>query len=351
MFKIFNNEEVRDFMFEFVDKNSAEFDAFAASHPNGNFLQAPFWSEIKNTWGNEYIISRDENGKVRGTMLLLIKKVPKLPYTFLYAPRGPVCDPSDFDALRDMIDAVKQVAKQRKGYVFKCDPSFLMSDESFKQNAEKLGLHIIPSGKNFEGIQPNFVFRLDIQNKTYDELFEAFHSKTRYNIRLAGRKGVTVRRGDKSDLPAFHEIMKITGTRDRFSIRPLEYFERMYDVMADGHLRLYCAELDGKMIAATIAIYYGDKVWYLYGASSNEHRNVMPNYLLQEAMIKWALEKQCRIYDFRGVSGDMSPENPLYGLYRFKSGFSGELVQFVGECEMVFKPLVKKAADIAAKIL
>lgn len=338
-------------MFEFTNKNSAEFNEFAASHPNGNFLQAPFWSDIKTGWDSEYILSRGDDGSVRGTMLLLIKKVPKLPYTFLYAPRGPVCNPDDKEALRDMLDAVKQVAKEHKGYIFKCDPSFLISDERFKNNAESLGLKIKPSGKNFEGIQPNFVFRLDIQDKTYDELFDAFHSKTRYNIRLAGRKGVTVRRGDKSDLPAFHEIMKVTGVRDHFSIRPLEYFERMYDVMSDKYLRLYCAELDGKMIAATIAIYYGDKVWYLYGASSNEHRNVMPNYLLQEAMIKWALEMKCRIYDFRGVSGDMNPDNPLYGLYRFKSGFSGELVQFVGECEMIFKPLVKKAADIAAKIL
>lgn len=338
-------------MFEFTDKNSEDFDLFASTHENGNFLQAPFWSEIKKGWDSEYIISRDDNGKVRGTMLLLIKKVPKLPYTFLYAPRGPVCDPDDLDALKDLIDAVKVVAKKRKGYIFKCDPSFLISDEKFKANAEKVGLKIKPSGKNFEGIQPNFVFRLDVENKTYDELFEAFHSKTRYNIRLAGRKGVTVRQGDKSDLPAFHEIMKVTGQRDRFSIRPLHYFELMYDVMATENLRLYVAELDGKMIAGTIAIYYGDKVWYLYGASSNEHRNVMPNYLLQEAMIKWSLEKQCKIYDFRGVSGDMSPDNPLYGLYRFKSGFSGELVQFIGECEIVFKPVVNKLANIAQKIL
>ena len=338
-------------MYKFVDKNSCEFHDFASTHPNGNFLQAPFWSEIKKGWDSEYIISYDDNGNVRGTMLLLIRKVPKLPYTFLYAPRGPVCDPSDEAALKDLIDAVREVARKRKGYIFKCDPSFLYTDETFKTAANNVGLKVKPSGKNFEGIQPNFVFRLDIEGKTYEELFNAFHSKTRYNIRLAGRKGVTVRRGDKSDLPAFHEIMKVTGERDRFSIRPLEYFELMYDVMADENLRLYVAELDGKMIAGTIAIYYGDKVWYLYGASSNEHRNVMPNYLLQEEMIKWGIEKKCKIYDFRGVSGDMSPENPLYGLYRFKSGFSGELVQFIGECEIVFKPMINCLANLAQKIL
>ena len=150
-------------------------------------------------------------------------------------------------------------------------------------------------------------------------------------------------------MPRFFEIMKETGARDNFSIRPLSYFEKMYDLMHPDNLRFYVAEHEGDIIAGTI--YYGDKVWYLYGASSNSKRNVMPNYLLQWEMIKWAKEKDCRIYDFRGVSGDLTPENPLYGLYRFKKGFNGELVEFVGEIEMVFKPFVKKIIDLGQKVL
>ena len=102
---------------------------------------------------------------------------------------------------------------------------------------------------------------------------------------------------------------------------------------------------EDKPIAGTIAIYYGDKVWYLYGASANgtkefDVRKLMPNYLLQWMMIQWSLEKKCRIYDFRGVSGDLTPDNPLYGLYRFKKDFNGDLVQFVGEYDLVFnKPI------------
>ena len=92
---------------------------------------------------------------------------------------------------------------------------------------------------------------------------------------------------------------------------------------------------EGQPIAGTLAIHYGDKVWYLYGASSNEHRNLMPNYLLQWTMIQWAIETGCRIYDFRGVSGDVSEDNPLYGLYRFKKGFGGEFTEFVGEMDLV----------------
>ena len=92
-------------------------------------------------------------------------------------------------------------------------------------------------------------------------------------------------------------------------------------------------------IAGTLAILYGDKVWYLYGASSNEHRNLMPNYLLQWSMIQWAIENNCRVYDFRGVSGDISEDNPHYGLYRFKKGFGGDFTEFVGEYDHVIRKL------------
>ncbi|MBQ2676411.1 MAG: peptidoglycan bridge formation glycyltransferase FemA/FemB family protein [Clostridia bacterium] len=339
-------------MFEFIlNDKTKEYEEFVSAHPNCNFLQASVWSSVKKEWDSVRIVSRDDSGKIRAAMLVLIRKVPHLPYTFLYAPRGPVCDSDEAEGLCDLISGVKALAKEKNAYIFKADPGFEIGDETFIETAKKAGLTFKETGKNFDGIQPRFVFRLNIQDKTEQELFDNFHSKTRYNLRLAERKGVTVRLGDKSDLPRFHEIMQETGERDNFNIRPLSYFEHMYDCMAEENLRLYVAELNGKTIAATIAIYYGDKVWYLYGASSNQHRNVMPNYLLQWHMILWALEKKCRIYDFRGVSGDTSPDNPLYGLYRFKKGFSGDMIEFIGETEIVFKPLIKKAVDLAQKIL
>jgi lipid II:glycine glycyltransferase (peptidoglycan interpeptide bridge formation enzyme) len=118
----------------------------------------------------------------------------------------------------------------------------------------------------------------------------------------------------------------------------------MYDSLGDK-LRLYLAKIDGKIVAGTIAILYGDKVWYLYGASSNEARNYMPNYLLQWEMIKWAVENNCRTYDFRGVSGDIDETNPLYGLYRFKKGYGGDLTEFIGEIALDFKPFIAWCID------
>ena len=137
---------------------------------------------------------------------------------------------------------------------------------------------IEPDAKDFKDeIQPRYVFRLDIKDKTEEEIMAGFHQKWRYNIRLAGRKGVTVKDGTKEDLKDFHRIMVETGERDGFIIRPLEYFEKMYDCLGPEHMKVLMAYYDGEPISGVIPIFYGNKTWYLYGASSNKHRNLMPN--------------------------------------------------------------------------
>ena len=205
--------------------------------------------------------------------------------------------------------------------------------------------------KNFKDeIQPRFVFRLDISGKTEDEIFSAFHQKTRYNVRLATKKGVVVKEGNREDLKAFHDIMVETGKRDDFVIRSLEYFQRMYDeLVPGGHMKLLMAYHEDKPIAGIIPIIYGKNVWYLYGASSNSHRNLMPNYLLQWTMIKEAISRGANMYDFRGVSGVVDENHPQYGLYRFKKGFNAEFTEFIGEVYIAYKPLMYKLYKISEK--
>ena len=154
----------------------------------------------------------------------------------------------------------------------------------------------------------------------------------------------------KEMVPDFARLMLETGVRDGFVTRQPEYFANMLDNLGE-HCRLYMAFYEGEPIAGTLAIHYGDKVWYLYGASSNEHRNLMPNYLLQWRMIQWAVETGCRIYDFRGVSGDLSEDNPLYGLYKFKKGFGGEFTEFVGEMDLVLNRPVYFAVEHGTNLL
>jgi len=280
----------------------------------------------------------------------LIRKVPFLNSTLMYSPRGPVCDPHDRETFFRLLEGAKALAKKYKSYVLKLDPDIEREDSGFFEMAKSLGFKVANSSKNFEGIQPRFVFRLDVKGRTEGELMQLFHQKVRYNIRLAVKKGVDVRVGSRSDIPEFHKIMAETGARDKFVIRSIEYFEKMYDCLAPEHMRLYLAYYEGKIVAGTIAVLYGNKCWYLYGASGNEYRNVMPNYLLQWEMIKWALHGGCDIYDFRGVSGDLDESNPLYGLYKFKKGFNGKFTEFIGELDYVFNPLVYFAVEKGEKI-
>ena len=333
-----------------------EFEAFIQQHPKGNFAQSCLWGKQKPMWKWEAVISRNAEGEIRGAMSVLIRTMPVTHRPMVYGCRAPVCDLDDPETLRDLLDGVKQIAEEEKAYVIKIDPDVPSSDERFAGYLREYGFRSKEGGKNFEAIQPRYVFRLNVEGKTEEELLAAFTQKTRYNLRVAEKKGVEVKICGKEMIPAFSDLMLTTGVRDGFVTRQPEYFAAMLDNLGD-HCRLYMAFHEGQPIAGTLAIHYGDKVWYLYGASSNEHRNLMPNYLLQWEMIRWAIETGCRIYDFRGVSGDVSEDNPLYGLYRFKKGFNGEFTEFLGEFELTFRPgaakivaLAKKARHIAGKI-
>ena len=326
------------------DSNREKFIEFNQKHPKGHFLQSPEWAKLKSEWKNEVVLSEDKDGNIKGAMSILIRKVPYINSSIMYSPRGPVCDIHDKETFQELVDGAKELAKKYNAFIFRVDPDIPDNDEEFKKIAQEVGFKLKEDVKDFnEVIQPRYVFRLNVKDKTEEELLKSFHEKTRYNIRLAGRKGVTIRDGNREDLKDFYKIMQETGNRDNFLIRPLEYFEKMYDCMGKDYLRVIMADYNGKPISGAIAIYYGNKVWYLYGASSNENRNVMPNYLVQWEMIKWALEKKCDIYDFRGVSGHVDEHHPQYGIYKFKKGFNGDFVEFVGELYMVFKPLTNFA--------
>lgn len=321
------------------------YEKFLQSNSKGHFMQSTRWASVKNFWRNEIVTVEDENGEVKGAMSLLIRKVPLLPYTMMYSPRGPVADPHDADTLKRLLDECKRLAKKYRSYVLKMDPDIVVADSEFEQIIKRLGFKVSRGLKNYEGIQPRFVFRLDLRNRTEEEIMESFHHKVRYNIRLAERKGVVVKEGSREAVAEFHKMIVETGIRDNFVVRGREYYENVYDCFSPDHIKVFIAYYDDKPIAGTIGILYGNKCWYLYGASRNEHRNKMPNYLLQWNMIKWAIESGCDIYDFRGVPGDTDENNPMYGLYKFKVGFKGTFTEFIGMLDYVFKPFAYFLAE------
>ena len=334
-------------LLEESDKN--RYKEFLENNERCNFQQSLEWGNVKTSWKKEVILSEDANGNIRGSLCVWIRKIPIFG-NIMYSARGPVCDLYDEEVIADIVKGANELAKKYKAFVLRVEPDVLKSDEKFREIISKNGFKIKDDSKDFKDeIQPRFVFRLNIKGKTEDEVFAAFHQKTRYNIRLAGKKGVVIKEGTREDLKDFHNIMVETGERDNFIIRSLEYFEKMYDELAPEHMKLLMAYYDGKPISGVIPIMYGNKVWYLYGASSNKHRNLMPNYLLQWTMIKEAIARGADIYDFRGVSGVVDESHPQYGLYRFKKGFNADFTEFIGEIYIPYKPLVYKAYKFAEK--
>ncbi|MEG0770313.1 MAG: peptidoglycan bridge formation glycyltransferase FemA/FemB family protein, partial [Clostridia bacterium] len=273
----------------YTEKSAVEFKEFIRNHPKGHYLQIAEWGKVKKDWKWEGIIVRNDEGKIVGTLSVLIRKVPMLPYSLMYAPRGPVCDVHDADTFKKLANGAKELAKQYNCYMIKMDPDILASDEEFIKIAKDNGFVIKSDSKDFDGIQPKYVFRLDVEGKTEEEMMASFHSKTRYNIRVAIKNKVEVKVCTKEALKEFVPIMEVTGGRDSFITRPIEYFENMSDKLGEN-MRIYMAYFEGMPIAGAIATAFGDKVWYMYGASANVHRNKMPNYLVQFEMIKWALE-------------------------------------------------------------
>ena len=324
-------------------KDKASYNRFIAQHPKGHFLQLWEWGQVKNLTGWKPIrLVLEKDGQIRAAMLILKRTlpIPLVKRAIFYSPRGPVADQDNAEEHRLLFAAARQIARREGAIFVKIDPDIPAQNQNYAKMLSACGFQRQLSGLNFEGVQPNYVMRLDLTPEPA-ELLADMHQKWRYNIKLAGRKGVTVTQAEeRTDLEVFYSILEETAQRDHFLIRGYSYFEAIWDHMiANGYARIFLAHYQGEIVAGTLAFILGDKAWYLYGASSNRHRNVMPNYLLQWEMIRWAKAQGCTVYDFRGVSGDLDEENPLYGLYRFKKGFNGVLTEFVGEWDFVYRPV------------
>ncbi|HFD2044871.1 TPA: peptidoglycan bridge formation glycyltransferase FemA/FemB family protein [Clostridium perfringens] len=417
-------------MYKFVEINSSEIDKFNESDRKGHIFQTSYWAELKKDWKKKFIAGYDNDNNMVITATILLRKAPYINKYMGYIPRSFTCDYNNKKLLIEFTEYLREFAKKNNISFITIDPDIHLkeNEEALSEGTEiknflkSLGYKNTDS-KNFEAIQPNFVFRLPlpIEGNKMDikkAVFKKFSSKTRYNIKVAEERGLSVEVYDKETLnedvlDRFHEIMVTTGKRDNFLVRHREYFKDMIDYLYP-HCRLYMVkysyendfnrlseklnkqeeaktkainkieELKVKLDAETdedkksriekklndqdkrlkeaerqiegfkkkisdiepfkgqeiylsgsIYLYYGNKAWYLYGASENILRDTMPNFAMQWSMICDSIDLGCDVYDFRGVSGDLNPENPLYGLYKFKKGFNGNFVEFIGEFDIV----------------
>lgn len=309
------------------------FDHFVASHPKGDVLQTTKWGRLKASSGwNYHPLGAIENGMLRGIALILTKRLP-LGRTMAYSPRGPLV--SSKEALDALFVAGTELLRKEKALVWKMDPPIIAGDPLWIGCVHKERLRFIDTGLDFAGVQPRHVMTLDLST-SLDTLMKNMKSKTRYNIRYAVRKGVRiVRVKERGLLDVFYCLLQETAIRDGFTIRPLAYFEDMWNQLMTHNLaQLFLAYHDNVPLAGAICFRLPHRVWYVYGASSNENRNLQAAHLIQWEMIRWAKSLGCRVYDFRGVSGDLNEANPLYGLYRFKEGFGARLETYVGEFDL-----------------
>ena len=324
-----------------------EYEAFVCSHPQGGFTQSVYWQQVKNNWGWEGVVSRGEDGKIKGACGVLIQKIPALHTSFLYAPRGPVCDLHDRQVLGELKAGIDVLAGRYNAHTLKWDPDVAANDTEFLAIMQEMGFSRFYGPDGFETIQARFNYRLPILGRSEEELLQNLTQKTRYNVRVAQKKGVTVQVCGPERLEDFHRLMQVTGERDHFNIRPQEYFARMLSALGE-HARLYLAFYEGQPVSGALATNYAKKTCYVYGASDNVYRNVMPNYLMQWEMIRWAVQTGCEVYDFQGISGNLSEENnPMYGLYRFKRGFNGQIDELAGEFNFEYHPAVARLVEKA----
>lgn len=319
----------------------AEYEAFVESCKLGNFMQSLGWAHVKNNWGHTVLLSKDETGAIRGSMLLLSRRLP-LGLSMLYAPRGPVWRAGEDGVFRELLEGAKAHAKKTGAFLLRFDPLILAEDQKEIDLLTGEGFAFTPDMPDYTTTQPRTNYILpDLTSKSEEEMLASFKQKCRYNIKVAKKHGVECVVCGKEKLDDFVRLSRITAERDGFIARDYSYFERMLDAYGD-RIRLYLCYYDGKAISGAITSVYAGVASYIYGASDNEYRNVMPNYLMQWEMIRWALEENCRVYDFMGVPNDCIKGDCQNGVYRFKAQFNGKAEAYAGEFDLVLRPLCNR---------
>jgi lipid II:glycine glycyltransferase (peptidoglycan interpeptide bridge formation enzyme) len=254
----------------------------------------------------------------------------------MYVPKGPALDYGDAGLLEQVLAHLEGLARQGRALFVKIDPDVQVDTPEGEAVVEMLRRR----GWRASGEQIQFrnTMLLDL-TRSPDEILAAMKSKWRYNVRLAVRKGVTVRRGTSDDFLLLYEMYAETAVRDGFVIRPKDYYRDAWSAFIEAGLaQPLIAEVEGEPVAMVIIFCFPStaleagtgRAWYMYGASRAAHREKMPNHLLQWEAMGWAREQGCVVYDMWGAPDELDQSDPLWGVYRFKQGFGGQFVRHIG---------------------
>ncbi len=299
--------------------------------PYNHVLQSYEWGQFKAQYGWKPLrLLLEEDGSVQAAASVLRRKFPHLPLCIMYVPKGPALDYGDNELQQRVLSALQDVARHHHAIFIKIDPDVCLEDHSPPATQVITTLDSQGWQLSSEQIQFRNTIIIDLAREE-DELLKAMKSKTRYNVRLAERRGVKVRLGALADLPLFYEMYVETSSRDEFIIRPFAYYRHAWQAFIEADLaHLFIADYEDRPLAGLILFRFGNKVWYMYGASRDLHRNLMPNHLLQWEAMRWAKAQGCTVYDMWGAPAVLDESDPLWGVYRFKEGFGGQFVRHIG---------------------
>jgi peptidoglycan pentaglycine glycine transferase (the first glycine) len=311
----------------------SEWNQFIKDHPNAHLLQLGEWGELKNDfgWKPVRIVLNNEVGAQ-----ILFRRLP-LGLTLGYMPK-PIDNEQLIMKNEVFWKEVDSICKQNRAVFLKIEPDAWVEEFILHPSSFTLSPH---------NIQPPRTIVISIKEDE-EAMSSRMKPKCRYNIRLAEKKSITVRAWD--DIVAFHEMMTVTGGRDNFGVHSKEYYQRAYELFHPKETcELLVAEFEGRPLASLMVFAHGKRAWYVYGASNDQERNRMPTYLLQWEAIRWAKARGCEEYDLWGVpdenedvleAGFESRHDGLWGVYRFKRGFGGEVKRAAQALDRVYNPLL-----------
>ncbi|WP_347353206.1 peptidoglycan bridge formation glycyltransferase FemA/FemB family protein [Intrasporangium sp.] len=359
---------------------AAEHLAWLRTQPSASFLQTPDWAQVKPDWRAESL-GWFEGAALVGTALVLHRPLPRTGRTLAYLPEGPCLDWSS-PRLVEHLRALRDHLKGRKAFAMRIgppvathrwraatikagitDPEVHRYDQATPDVIEpvgtavvallrRLGFRHLAADEGFSAGQPEYVFQVPLAGRTEADLLAGMNQLWRRNIKKTVKNGVTVRVGDASDVPAFHALYLETAERDGFTPRGVGYFAGMYAAMSaedPDRIRVYLAEHEGDVLAATIWVRVGEHAWYSYGASSATKREKQASTAIQWQMMRDALAAGASVYDLRGITNTLDEQSRQFGLIRFKVGTGGEAVRLVGEWDLPLNPLLYKAFDLYMK--
>ena len=339
--------------------SAAEWDERIARLYDPHLLQTWEWAQVKAAYGWQRIpVIWDDDAAAMLLKRHMTSQGLAARLSLLYAPRGPLFDVTDFH-WETLLSDLESFARRQGAILLKIDPDLRLGgtgpDDDYDPYAEyglKFQRYAQVRGWRFSESQVQFRNSVIVDlGESQAELLARMKPKTRYNIRLAEKKGVRVRTGTLDDLPMLYRMYAETSVRDGFVIRDESYYQTVWHTFMrhPGSGWIYpwaeplVAEVDGEAVAGIFVFYFVGRAYYLYGMSSGAHREKMPNYLLQWEAIKRMQDRGRRLYDLWGAPDTLDESDPMWGVYRFKEGLGGHVRKTIGAWDYPASPLWYKA--------